>query len=261
MKDSNDDLNKKLNEWVESQGYPLEIEVANEFQQHGFNVIVSDWYKDYESQTLREVDVSATTFSDMNKPKTLQISWEMSCKTSRDKPWISFISENQLKQELAFNTMCSPSLSKMLFEEWKKDKPVNPLIDHPLLNPQRVCHSITQAFTTSVDIPFQAVMSAVKACVHMVTRTEVLTYSNKRGKGTIWYVAFPVVVIDGKLFECFIDRNGRSHLSEVQRVVLPWPKIEPINSWPRVHIITRPELQEFTRQAAEATAILMATLV
>lgn len=43
-------LEKKIEEWLEKQGYPLETRVARAFRNAGFNVVQSDYYRDPISQ-------------------------------------------------------------------------------------------------------------------------------------------------------------------------------------------------------------------
>ncbi len=42
MKQPNDNLKQKIVEWLDNQGYPLEIEVARIFESNRFSVSVSD---------------------------------------------------------------------------------------------------------------------------------------------------------------------------------------------------------------------------
>jgi hypothetical protein len=55
-----EDLSGKVSEWIEGQGYPLEMTVAKTFEQNRFEVIQSEYYKDPESGDCREIDVVAS---------------------------------------------------------------------------------------------------------------------------------------------------------------------------------------------------------
>ena len=51
-------IEKRLREWIESQGYPLEMFVAVAFQSEGFRAIQSEYYADPETGVMREVESS-----------------------------------------------------------------------------------------------------------------------------------------------------------------------------------------------------------
>ncbi|ASZ14131.1 hypothetical protein KTO58_03345 [Chitinophaga pendula] len=53
------DLKNKVKEWLDKQGYPLEMYVAAAFQESGFKIAQSVMYVDPDSKTPREVDLVA----------------------------------------------------------------------------------------------------------------------------------------------------------------------------------------------------------
>ncbi|NOH01035.1 MAG: hypothetical protein HND47_03175 [Chloroflexi bacterium] len=95
MEEQRNNLEKQILEWLKTQGYPLELEVALAFQKEGFSVFSSDWYEDYETGELREIDVTALKWSDTSKPRHLQVCYRIECKTSREKPWVVFKSDSE----------------------------------------------------------------------------------------------------------------------------------------------------------------------
>src|SRR5687768_14769628 len=89
MLPSEDDLPTRLANWLESQGYPLEIEVARAFREAGFKAIQADYYIDPVSKANREIDLVA--HADKYVLGLLaRISFIVECKTARDKPWVLF---------------------------------------------------------------------------------------------------------------------------------------------------------------------------
>ena len=56
----NEELRKKIEEWLLSQGYPLEMQVASEWRNSGFSVTQSHYYSDPENTSLREIDIVAS---------------------------------------------------------------------------------------------------------------------------------------------------------------------------------------------------------
>lgn len=55
MQSQDENLKERVSDWLEKQGYPLEMEVALAFQKEGFTVSLSDWYKDFNSGESREI--------------------------------------------------------------------------------------------------------------------------------------------------------------------------------------------------------------
>ena len=56
--EKNSEIEKKLKKWLNEQGYPLEMQVAESFRKAGFDVSQSDYYLDPETNILREIDVN-----------------------------------------------------------------------------------------------------------------------------------------------------------------------------------------------------------
>ena len=80
----NNDLNKKIYDWLNKQGYPLEMEVAKSFQEAEFQVSQSEYYIDPESEDSREVDVVASASKSYFR-KVVKIKFIVECKVSKDK--------------------------------------------------------------------------------------------------------------------------------------------------------------------------------
>ena len=82
-------MEDRIHEWLESQGYPLEMQVAREFARNGFRVLQSDYYDDFESGDSREIDVVAH-MQTMIGELLVRVEFVIECKASRDKPWVLF---------------------------------------------------------------------------------------------------------------------------------------------------------------------------
>jgi hypothetical protein len=57
------ELKTKVEEWISKEGYPLEMQVAQIFQEAGYSVTQSDYYEDFETGKHREIDVTASRLS------------------------------------------------------------------------------------------------------------------------------------------------------------------------------------------------------
>lgn len=195
----------KLNEWLQKQGYPLEMEVASALSKKGLWVRQSSYYKDPESDKSREIDVICTEVEVLGMAA---LHFVVECKAS-EKPWILFSSKDTLSN---FNVLFAlgilsdqarGALSKHIETEgfWDLFAWFN--------RNRRLGYSMTQAFTNSDDSVHSAVLGALKACLWL-----------KKENSCPLFFAFPVVVVDAPLVECFLDDDGEMQVEEIPDGVL-----------------------------------------
>ena len=91
------DIKAKVKEWLSKQGYPLEMKVAEIFQEVDFYVNLSSYYKDPSESTYREIDVVAmNSVCDIDNI-SFDVRFIVECKYSQDKPWILFQSNSDFE--------------------------------------------------------------------------------------------------------------------------------------------------------------------
>jgi len=245
-------IEQKLNQWLNTQGYPLEMTTAAFFQKRNFQVSLSDYYVDFETRETREIDITAILWSNMQSPVAVQVCFRIECKQSKDKPWVVFIPETQ--RDFPFpplDVFSSKAIHAFWLDKMQDRSFSDILITTPLLQVKRYGYGLTQAFTTSVDIPYRATLSAVKASIDRVTEMENILH-NHQGNGTLMCcVVVPVIVIDGRLFECSIDKEQNTHLQEVQTSRIQWKGTNPLSTYPIVHLTTKAGLEKFTEECQE----------
>ena len=101
-------------------------------------------------------------------------------------------------------------------------------------------------------------MSAAKASLDRVTGIDSIELDPRiQNKPKYVCVSFPVLVIEGKLFECYFDENGLLSPKEVQSSVLFWKGTSPSYSSTLVYVVTKNELPQFVINANEATDFLI----
>ena len=122
MTTSSDELTARLLNWLESQGYLFEMSVARGFQSAGFEVSLGDPYTDFETNSPREIDVSAHRRSHTEQRAILTTSMRIECKSSRDKPWIVFLSGSDPTPVLPFQLLCSAACRLFLVGAFKSDE-------------------------------------------------------------------------------------------------------------------------------------------
>ena len=118
---------------------------------------------------------------------------------------------------------------------------------------ERAAYGLTQAFTTGLDITFAALQGVCKATAAQ------LDDANRANVEQRWTaeIIFPVIVIDGGLFEYFLTPDSTPLLREVRAGVLAWRN--PATRMPHtfVHIVTRTALKEFVERADEDSLYLL----
>lgn len=168
-----------------------------------------------------------------------------------------FVSGAQPKRFLPFNALASSTYKTALVEAYKDEALRSRFLGLPLIQ-RYVGHGITQAFTSGQDIPYKAVMSATKASLDRINQfNEMETKPTASQEHRLSCIAFPVVVIDGKLFECLANEDGELHVVEIESSGLFWKGMARSYSSTLVQVVTKPALPQFIEQVNEATQVLI----
>jgi hypothetical protein len=93
-----EDLKNKIRNWLDGQGYPLEMRVARAFQEVGFSVTSSEYYIDPDEKKPREIDVIAS-LQDVIDGVIFELVYTIECKSSKANPWICFCSATPQTRE------------------------------------------------------------------------------------------------------------------------------------------------------------------
>jgi hypothetical protein len=246
------DLLSRLSGWLEEQGYPLEMVVARTFREADFRTLQSSYYTDPESDVQREIDVIAYRQNQIGKI-LVRVSFAIECKLSRDKPWVLFTSEDvRLAGPARVVQRASSGLGHKFLSSIARDEDIQTL--NMLSLPRRPGYGVTQAFTSGQDTPYTACMGVAKCAVAEVLAAD----KASRTQGPLLKIVFPVVVMDGKLFECYLTEDGAITVLEIERGILVWRN--PIVRVPHtiIDIVTVTGLPSLVRDANEAAVRLLA---
>jgi hypothetical protein len=218
--DKEQDIKTKLLEWLNTQGYPLEMQVAQEFQSSGFTVTQSQYYADPETAKQREIDVVARKEGEWSDYFLLNIQFAISCKNATKRPWVVFSNETKHSSGVLEGAFISSTVGALFKKRlWGT---TNYTTLRLLQSPVRRGYSVTEGFTTGVDIPFQAIMSATKYADSVAAATN-LQKETLRDKPVAYAsLVCPVVIIPGNLFEAYLDVEGSLQVCEVQRIPIRW---------------------------------------
>ncbi len=196
-------LIEKVTEWVNSQGYPLEMKVSSRLQDTNFLVQQSVHYIDSQTSKSREIDVICTHDEPIGMAR---IHYVIECKSAK-KPWILFTSKHAVHNRLSALAITSEKARIVLSEHILELKTSLPWFSKDGRNG----YSLAQAFTDGIDTPYEAIVSALKASLFLRHDNE-----NRRSFKPPFFFAFPAVITSAPLFECYLDEDGTMKVQEIQ---------------------------------------------
>lgn len=246
--DSHMDLKKNIKEWLLDQGYPLEMRVAAALREIGFNVIQSRYFTDPENGKAREIDVIA---SYPEFTGCIDVSFIIECKVSKNKPWLLFSSEHTLEGFNRLLTYCihSKSARQILIKKgmdiflqlrWMKKE-------------GRTAYGVTQAFTTGDDTTFKAATSVLKAAI-----ARKMEFNKTFGEPFLFI--FPVILVDGLLFDCYLKEDGKLSIKEIDNGFYFFPWNIKGEAGTCIQIISLNNLPNFAKEAMAASDSLTSLL-
>ena len=193
----------KVKEWLEKQGFLLEMKTAAAFRHARFEVRQSSHYVDPDSGKSRKIDALA---HDPDFLGIVDIQFPVECKASK-KPWVLLCSAETLSgynRLFAFAPM-SDSCRRVFAERLVELLDKIPWLKKDLF----AGYSFRQAHADhSLDPAYSATMSVAKASDDLV-RDASAPYKRP------YSVAFPVIVVDSPLLQCSLAPDGSIGLEEV----------------------------------------------
>jgi hypothetical protein len=244
-------LEGKVATWLREQGYPLEMEAAWLGKDVGFDVSQSDYYIDPESNQPREIDLALTLQTFRNR-FNVEYSLFIECKSSREKPWLLFSTENYLvppykdKHSLhpltVYHAMIANKLGHdLLLESMFNGNRENiyPRLDTALT----LGYGVTQAFGQASDVPFKALMSSSKVALSYIKR-----FGEMEFLSIPILLAVPVVVIDVPLLSVvYTPGSPDLDIREIDRGLLLWKHMVGGRSRIGIYIVQRSDFPSFLR--------------
>ena len=229
-------LSAQVRKWVEEQGYSLEMRVAKRFQENGFAVSQFDHFVDQESHSVRPVDVVATLSEDFGNSR-VAIKLFIECKYSaKDKPWVIVVTSDKFDKHAFFSRTFKgqhPSnwtkidslqgrLTARMVQNIERNSALNCFL---IKNPGYV---VAEAFKAQGDHAYEAIMQISK-CVEAHDSEAEETYKktiqnwepfdyqiSPTHLGLFFSIAFPVVIINGQLFESYLAEDNAVEALEIE---------------------------------------------
>src|SRR5262245_33508036 len=186
------DVKESIKKWLKEQGYPLELTVASELGRQKFVATLANFYRDPSTGQSRQIDVIASR-GDLLGFHTADLVIE--CKRANKHPWLLLSADNTsdgfsplfeyaITSEKARAALIDIGGLECTFKqlpwmEWEKSRGVG----------------LIPAHAKGMDDAFKAVAGVMAAA--MARRREMLKDTWREA-----VFVFPVVVVDGLLFEC-----------------------------------------------------------
>lgn len=250
------DLDNKIEKWLNEQGYPLEMSVASTLQKLGFRVVQSEYYNDPESGDARELDVVGFLQKDVSDV-LLRFSLMIECKKSSDKPWLLFTSPNaRIADPARIAQRAANAIGKSFLMQIAQQGEIQ---QSPLFSlPVRPAYGLTQAFTTGKDVCHSAVTSVSKAALAEVTEKERPSTSRLSAllRRKVCTILFPVVVVEGRLFEVYLDDKSKTIINETKNGVLLWRNSLVGMPHTIINIVTSADFDNFVKGALTSINII-----
>jgi ribosomal protein L34 len=207
-----EELIQKTRNWLDTQGYPLEMKVARCFQKVGFRVSSSEYYLDPDERKPREIDVIAS-MDIIVSGKTFQFAFTVECKSSKGSPWVCLQGSSKQQRDSSIGFLARQSTIQG--HDLLTEVSCNPDITTNRLFglPERYAYGVTNALKNKIDLPYQAIVGAQKAAKALISHYD-KTQTLPNPVHTVC-IAFPLVVVETPIFNCTLADDGTIELAEV----------------------------------------------
>jgi len=261
MSETKEDLKTKVYKWLLKQGYPLEMTVANAFREVGFQVTQSEYYSDPETEEAREIDIVASDSKSISR-KIVKIKFVVECKVSKDKPWVLFSSSK--KGLPGHSKVVQRAGSKLGIRLLRSISDLENIQDLSLFRfSSSPAYGMTQAFTSGKDICYSAAMAVAKATLASISKADEVPkdFASRiiLNRTSLFEIIFPVIVIEGRLFEAYLSEESPSDLkvSEVDQGILLWRNPIVGRRFTIINVINTNYLNEFCQNAKDASELIL----
>lgn len=252
-------ITKTVEEWIQTQGYPLEFYVANSFRNAGFSIIQSLHVQDVDGNGSkpREIDVAATMQTPAS-PIPISISHVVECKYTKSKPWVVFTSQGNSMDPSVYVKQCiAASWGPKLLEIVAHDPDIKQL--GIFSGVERSGFNVRQAHTNPGDLDM-----CYSSLQSVVTGAEGLSqyYTQLDTAQACAAVIFPVIVIDGSLFECYFSEfKNNLVIQEINYAQVHWRRAFMLRAITTVYVITKSYAEEFAKLVYKQSQSLSGKLV
>jgi hypothetical protein len=246
------EIKNKVADWLQKNGYPLEMHVAKTFSRAGFNVEQSDYFYDEESSDYRELDIIAKIEKETDVV-CYSVNFLIECKYCIEHPWVVFKNKKDEVVSYTLMTMSGNTLGhKMAFNySWHKEIRKLPV----LCNHKSIGYAAVEALRNSEkkDNCYSAFMAISKA-INSYSKKPKYTHAAGKQLSTIFV---PIIVIKGLLFEAYLNEQDEIETRNATSSTVSWDNPICGNQSAIIHIVTQDFLEKFCKSAKSSATKLL----
>ena len=279
-----DELIGKIRDWLNHQGFSLEMRTARAFREAGFDVSQFEHYIDQETRGVRQIDVIAS-FSENIDDTNVQVKLIIECKYIENLPWVVLITPDNLDKYSFFSRFLKGNFPS----NWKNINTIEGRIIGKVIESLKQTNESFSTFridkagytvkqlnfkdNSSKDYAYEATVQ-VNKCVESYdeeTKNEyqkitvkldelppsdpnLSSYEGNLLDSFPITIAFPFIVVFGHLFEGYLSSSNDLIVNEVNKsvVLVPYRQLEKqpdarIVLSP-ITIITQGHLDEYVKE-------------
>lgn len=254
---TNINLQVQLDKWLSQEGYPLEYYAAGAFRSAGFDVRQGMHGRGERDGNPREIDVVAQLQRDCGA-HFIRLENIVECKWSQDKPWVVFTSPRAhiMRSACIAQTISSHLGDALLWTLIGKSELQSLQL---FSSPGQPGFGGRQAFAKN-DLFYGSLASVTGACVSAIKEIDGRKAS-PRHLPRPCVITFPIIVVDGRLFEARYDADqDELQTHEVDHVRCHWSGSPAWPLFATVDIVARSSLPEFAVRRRADFDILMTYL-
>lgn len=250
------ELIDNIQKWLAKNGYPLEMQVAKEFKNAGFDIEQSEYYQDRETDTFRELDIIASTSRQSDRAH-YSVRTLIECKFCKSNPWLLFTEPGDVQRNFKLimhpgNALGTQMTSRFVFNKKLWDLPI---FSKHAVTGYAVVESMRK--NDKKDNSYAALMGLSKG---LNAFSNYPKYTHAAGKG-ICEVFLAVAVISGKLFRVFLDETNGTQIEEIERGSVVWSNPVCGNRSCVINIVTDVALPEFCQELKKSSDALWDTVI
>ena len=248
-------MEKKLLEWFNKTGYPLELWTESILSKYKFQTVNSALYKDEENDIFREIDLTASrAWYKSDKDPSISINLIIECKKS-DKPFVLLSNKNQEIPKANFNNYYGTKdfVTRILFGNNSTS------IDLPGKSSNGF--KLTQGFVKGDETCHKAINTIIKSFIdYLKNEEENLEFFVEHNDHSL---TLPILLIDAPFYELRTDENEKLQIEKIDSGVISsithLSKFYP-DSFP-IPIITKDSFEEFIKGIEKSGAGILSHLI
>ena len=244
------ELEKKVKNWILKNGYPFEMKVASLFKKSGFRVSQSVLYKDEDTNKLRELDVISYLNIVINNV-WFTFTFVIECKKSTDKPWVVFKNDNLHNPQLERYKPFATRNAEILLDKTKAFK--NDKFELLFPNLFNSGFNLVTSLKESKDLAYSSTTSLLKACKYLIEKF------NESTSVRACNIYIPLIVIEGILYESFLDIEDKLKLIEVDNSSILNTKVFSEGNSNVISIVSSKNLENYIDAIKKNTMLFFET--